>query len=171
MPTCMVNAKECLTYSTQDLKCANKSNLWYNCDCFTWEKFRGETMNSRLHFKRNYSVCAHERLEATVCIGLSERAATGDIFHPFHLGRQHQESQTSPHSPPAFHSTSPPNILRQLPLPPDPQQNPLRRRRAHPGHVPALRRQAYLHCRSQHAAACASPSSFARQPPSSKSVQ
>ena len=35
-------------------------------------------MNSRLHFKRNYSVCAHERA----------RAATGDIFHPFHLGRQ-----------------------------------------------------------------------------------
>ena len=51
MPTCTVNAKKCLTYSTRDLKCASKSNPWYNGDCLTWEKFRGETMNSRLHFK------------------------------------------------------------------------------------------------------------------------
>ena len=36
-----------------------------------------------LHFKQSYSVCAHERLEATVCIGLSARAATSDIFHVF----------------------------------------------------------------------------------------
>ena len=59
-------------------------------------------MNSRLHFKRNYFVCAHERLEATVCIGLSARAATGDIFHPFHLGRQHPESPTPPTFRPCF---------------------------------------------------------------------
>ena len=29
----------------------NKSNPRYNCDCFTWEKFRGETMNTCLHFE------------------------------------------------------------------------------------------------------------------------
>ena len=49
----------------------------------------------RLHFKRNYSVCAHERFEATVCIGLFARATTGDIFHPFHLGHQQPESPTT----------------------------------------------------------------------------
>ena len=87
------------------------------------------------------------------------------------FGVKPTSTANTPHRPPAFHSTSPPNLLRQLPPPPDPQQNPLRRRRAHPGRVPALRRQAYLHCRSQHAAARASPSSFARQPPSSISMQ
>ena len=51
MPKCMVNAKKCLTYSTRDLKCASKSNLWYNGNCLMWEKFRGKTMNSRLHFE------------------------------------------------------------------------------------------------------------------------
>ena len=177
MPKCTVNAKKCLTYSTRDLKCASKSNPWYNCDCFTWEKFRGETMNSRLHFKISTSsfqmklFCLCTRALRGNRLHRPFRAATGDIFHPFHLGRQHPESPTPPHRPPAFHSTTPPNLHRQLPPPPDPQQNPFRCRRAQPGHVPTLRRQPYLHCRSQHAAARASPSSFAHQPPLSITMQ
>ena len=111
-----------------------------------------------------------ERLEATICIGLSARAATGGIFHPFHLGRQHPESPTPPTVRPRFTQLVHPISFTSSPSP-DPQQNPLQRRRAHLGHVPALRRQAYLHCRSQHMTARASPSSFARQPPSSISMQ
>ena len=74
-------------------------------------------MNSRLHFKRNYSICAHERLEATVCIGLSARAATGDIFHPFHLGRQHPESPTPPTVRPRFTQLVHPISFASSPLP------------------------------------------------------
>ena len=138
-----------------------------------WEKFRGETMNSRLHFK--ISMCSFQTKLSCLCT----RALRGNRLHrPFrargdrgYFSPFSPRPPTPPHCPLEFHSTSPPNLLRQLPPPPDPQQNPLRRRRAHPGRVPALRRQAYLHCRSQHAAARASPSSFARQPPSSISMQ
>ena len=34
----MVNAKKCLTYSTRDLKCASKSNPWYNGDAPVWKE-------------------------------------------------------------------------------------------------------------------------------------
>ena len=71
----------------------------------------------RLHFKRNYSVCAHERLEATVCIGLSARATTGDIFHPFHLGRQHSESPTPPTVRPRFTQLVHPISIASSPSP------------------------------------------------------
>ena len=150
MPKCMVNAKKCLTYSTRDLKCASKSNPWYNGDCLMWEKFRGETMNSRLHFK--ISTSSFQIKLFCLCT----RALRGNRLHrPFRArGDRGYFSPFSPrppappHGPRAFHSTSPPNIHRRLPPPPDPQQNTLWRRRTHPGRVPALRHQAYLHyCR------------------------
>ena len=135
-------------------------------------------INSRLHFKISTSSFQ------TKLFCLCTRALRGNQLHrpfrargnrgyfsPFSPRPPTPGVPNTPHRPLAFHSTSPPNLLRQLAPPPDPQQNPLRRRRAHPGRVPALRRQAYLHCRSQHAAARASPSSFARQPPSSISVR
>src|SRR5215216_1513288 len=95
MPKCTVNAKKCLKYSTRDLKCASKSNPWYNGDCLTWEKFRGETMYSRLHFKistssfqtKLFSLCT--RVLRGNRLHRPFRAVIGDIFHPFHLGRQH----------------------------------------------------------------------------------
>ena len=80
-------------------------------------KFRGEMMTSRLHFKistssfqRIFSLCAHERLEATVCTGLSAR-------RPGSFSPTSPKPTTPPHRPPAFHSTSPPNLHRQLPSP------------------------------------------------------
>ena len=119
MPTCTVNAKKCLTYSTRDLKCASKSNPWYNGDCLTWEKFRGETMNSRLHFKISTSSFQ------TKLFCLCTRALRGNRLHrPFrtrgdrgYFSPFSPRPPTTPHRPPVFHSTSPPNLLCQLPLP------------------------------------------------------
>ena len=74
-------------------------------------------MNSRLHFKRNYFVCAHECLEATICTGPSARMAIGDIFHPFHLGRQHPESPTPPIVRPCFTQLVHPISIASSPLP------------------------------------------------------
>ena len=74
-------------------------------------------MNSRFHSKRNYSVCAHERLEATVCTCLSACATIGDIFHPFHLGRQHPESPTPPTVRPRFTQLVHPISFASSPLP------------------------------------------------------
>ena len=159
-----VNAKKCLTYSTRDLKCASKSNPWYNCDCFTWK-----TMNSCLHFKISMSSFQTKLFSLCTRALRGNRShwpfltATRDIFHPYHLSCQH------PHLWPARVSL---NTQSQSPAPPspDPRQNPLRCRRAQPGRVPALRRQPFLQCRSQHAAARASPCLFARWPPSSISI-
>ena len=120
-------------------------------------------MNSRLHFKRNYVVCAHGLVEASVCIGLS--APRPAPF--FHRSRQHPPPP-APVSLNSLHIL--PKLHRQLPPSPDPQQNPIRGRHAQPGRVPALQHQPYLRCRSQHAAARASPSSFARHPPSTISI-
>ena len=124
MQTCMVNAKKCLTYSTRDLKCASKSNPWYNCDCFTWEKFRGETMNSHPQFKISTSSFQ------TKLFCLCTRALRGNRLHrpfrargdrgyfsPFSPRPPTPRVPNTPHRPPAFHSISPPNLHRQLPLP------------------------------------------------------
>src|SRR3989337_2229110 len=70
-----------------------KSNPWYNGDCLTWEKFTGETKNSHLHFKistssfqtKLFSLCT--RVLRGNRLHRPFRAATGDIFYPFHLGR------------------------------------------------------------------------------------
>jgi hypothetical protein len=116
MPKCTVNAKKCLKYSTRDLKCASKSNPWYNGDCLTWEKFRGKTMNSRLHFKISTSsfqtklFCLCTRALRGNRLHRPFRAATGDIFSPFS-----PRPPTPHHRPPAFHSR--PNLHRQLTLP------------------------------------------------------
>ena len=96
MPKCMVNDKKCLTYCTRDLKCASKSNPGYNGDCFTWEKFRGETMNPRLHFKistssfqtKLFCLCTRALRGNRLHRPFHARGDRG-YFHPFHLGRQH----------------------------------------------------------------------------------
>ena len=87
--------QKCLTYTTRDLKCASKSNPWYNCDCFTWEKFRGETMNSRLHFKISTSSFQ------TKLFCLCTRALRGNRLHrPFHArGDRGYFSPFSPRPP------------------------------------------------------------------------
>ena len=59
-------------------------------------------MNSRLHFKISTSsfqtklFCLCTRALRVNRLHRPFRAATGDIFHPFHLGRQHPESPTPP---------------------------------------------------------------------------
>ena len=124
MPTCTVNAKKCLTYSTRDLKCASKSNPWYNCDCFTWEQFRGETMNSRLHFiirtssfqTKLFCLCTRALRGNRLHRPFRARGDRG-YFSPFSPRPPTLGVPNTPHRPPAFHSTSPPNLLRQLPLP------------------------------------------------------
>ena len=63
------------------------------------EKFRGKMMNSRLDFKirtssfqtKLFSLCT--RALRSNCLHRPFRTTTGDIFHPFHLGRQHPPTQ------------------------------------------------------------------------------
>jgi hypothetical protein len=129
-------------------------------------------LNSRLHFKITTS-----SFQTKLCC-LCTRARRGFRLHrPFRATTGALFSAKPPTPPPP---TARPRFTQQsaystktpspAPPPPDPHQNPIRRRRAQPDRVPTLRRQPYLHCRSQQAAARTSPSSFAHQPPSTISI-
>ena len=71
-------------------------------------------MNSRLHFKISTSSFQ------TKLFCLCTRVLRGDrgYFSPFSPRPPTPGVPNTPHRPPAFHSTSPPNLLCQLPSPP-----------------------------------------------------
>ena len=80
-------------------------------------------MNSRLHFKISTSsfqtklFCLCTRALRGNRLHRPFRAATEDIFHPFHLGCQHPESPTPPTVRPCFTQLVHPISFASSPLP------------------------------------------------------